>query len=506
MSIPLFKVFMNPSININPVLTSGFITQGLQVEKFEKDLCEFFNHPYILTLNSATSGLTLAIRMLNLEPKSEILSTPLTCTATNFAILANNHKIKWIDIDRETCNIDLRDLENKITENTKAIVLVHWGGYPVDLDEVKRIVVCAEKRYGNKITVIEDCAHAFGSVYKDKFIGTHGNVCVFSTQAIKHLTTGDGGLIFLPNKEMYERAKLLRWYGISREQRSKGDFRLEEDVKEWGYKFHMNDINASIGISNLPFMKENLEKIRNNASYLRENLSDIDGVTLMKENNYSVSSYWIFTIKILNKQGFIEFMKKNGVVVSQVHNRNDIHSCLAESKCSLANLDKLETEMISIPCGWWITKENMDYMIQLIKEWCEVKIREIRNTDVSYLDLLFQMNGYRIVKDKFFEKLEKVLAQGSKIFVIEHNEKIIASGKILIEDKFGDPQAHIEDVVVDRAYRNQKLGTRIVEHMIDYAKNNCCYKISLCAKSSLDPFYNKYMQNVGNHYVKYNLK
>jgi dTDP-4-amino-4,6-dideoxygalactose transaminase len=256
--LSLFKVFMSPGISkpLIDTLQSGFISQGKKVEEFESKLKEWFNYPYILTLNSATSGLILAIKVLNLVEGDEILSSPLTCFATNVSILANGLNIKWVDVDPETCNINLDDLKNKITAKTKAILLVHWGGYPVDLDKIKEIQKYTVDKFGFKIHVIEDCAHAFGAEYKNQKIGTHGNICVFSLQAIKHLTTGDGGLIFLPNKELYDRVKLLRWYGIDREYKNNKDYRLENDISEWGYKYHMNDINATIGIENLKYINE----------------------------------------------------------------------------------------------------------------------------------------------------------------------------------------------------------------------------------------------------------
>ena len=129
--------------------------------------------------------------------------------------------------------------------------MVHWGGYPCDLDRVKKIQQQAKDMFGIKPVVIEDCAHSFGSEYKGKPLGTHGNICAFSFQAIKHLTSGDGGCVAFPKEDQLKRFKLLRWYGIDRDDNRK-DFRCESDIAEYGFKMHMNDINATIGIENLP--------------------------------------------------------------------------------------------------------------------------------------------------------------------------------------------------------------------------------------------------------------
>ena len=237
-AISLFKVFMSEDVikPLNDVLMSGQLTQGEKVEQFEEQLRNYLNNPYVLTLNSATAGLTLAIRLLKdksetmnwpgFDDSSDIVLTPaLTCFATTAAVLANNVNIRWLDVDVSTANISLKDIKLKLNEKTKVIYLVHWGGNPVDLDELDNICEDHKKKYGFKPFVVEDCAHSFGAEYNGVKIGSarlgkDNHMCIFSLQAIKHLTTGDGGLITLPNEELYDRCKLLRWYGINRDKRN----------------------------------------------------------------------------------------------------------------------------------------------------------------------------------------------------------------------------------------------------------------------------------------------
>jgi dTDP-4-amino-4,6-dideoxygalactose transaminase len=381
--LSLFKVFMSQDVlqPVNDTLMSGFVTQGEKVEQFETTLKTYLGTPHLLTLNSATAGLTLATRLLKnpdehfhwpgFDETEDIVLTPsLTCFATTAAILANGVKIRWIDVDLETANIDLTDLKNKLSEKTKIIYLVHWGGNPVDLDELKELQEYSLQQYGFKPMIVEDCAHAFGAEYNGRKIGNSDNICVFSLQAIKHLTTGDGGIITLPNKVLYDRCKLLRWYGIDREKRNyKGkDFRLENDIVEYGYKFHMNDLNATIGLYNLPHMDSLLEKNRANARQLDEGLNQTPGITLMKYNPKCNSAHWLYTVRVHNKVIFMERMKEFGIMTSQVHNRNDSHSCVKEFEELLPNLDVLEKDMVCIPVGWWLTKENIDYIIEKAKQ------------------------------------------------------------------------------------------------------------------------------------------
>lgn len=385
--ITLFKVFMSEDV-IEPmtkVLMSGFLTQGPKVEEFERQLKEFFDTPRLITLNAATSGLTLALRLL-IDPDLDnnwpgfdkttdtVLTTPLTCTATNWPILANGMKLRWVDVNPNNCHMDLDDLRKKITAHTKIIMVVHWGGYPVDLAKLAEIQDEAEVKYGFRPMVIEDSAHAFGATFNNKPLGNHGNICVFSLQAIKHLTTGDGGIIILPNETLYERSRLLRWYGIDRAKRNfKGkDFRLEHDIEEWGYKFHMNDVNATMGLANLPHMKDNLGKCRYNGAYYDTMLLGLKNVRILEDETDRESAFWLYTIGIKNdlKPDFLDFMNKEcNVMVSQVHQRNDVHSCVKEFEESLPQLDKLEREIVCIPVGWWVSIFDRRYIVRCIKEW-----------------------------------------------------------------------------------------------------------------------------------------
>jgi dTDP-4-amino-4,6-dideoxygalactose transaminase len=264
--------------------------------------------------------------------------------------------------------MDLDDLARKITPTTKAIMIVHWGGYPVDLDKLKSIQEKAYNNFGFKPAVIEDCAHSFGSKFNGQPIGSHGNICTFSFQAIKHLTSVDGGLLILPHQNLYNRGKLLRWYGIDRETNKK-DFRIESDIPEWGFKFHMNDVNASIGLSNLQEVDEFVIKPhKNNGNFYDEQLKGIPGVTLLERDSRMESAHWIYSILVDKKQDFMDYMKSCNIIVSQVHERNDIHTTVRDYKTILPTLDNIKPKLISIPVGWWVTKENREYIVDCIKK------------------------------------------------------------------------------------------------------------------------------------------
>jgi len=378
-NIPLFKVKMNPTAKhaVAKVLDSGFIGQGPKVNEFEKLLYPRFDNPYTVTVNSATSAEHLALHLLKkentiskwpgIQDGDEVLATPLTCTATNFPILANNMQIKWVDVDKHTLNMDLDDLARKITEKTKVIFIVHWGGYPVDLDKLKEIQEKAYNQFGFKPAVIEDCAHGFGSKFNGKPLGSHGNICTFSFQAIKHMTTADGGALVLPHAELNRRARLLRWYGIDRDS-ERSDFRCEADIPEWGFKFHMNDVNAAIGIENLKIVDEEvIQKHKDNAAYYDKHLKQ-SLLSKPSRDPRMESAFWIYSLLVERKDDFMRYMKECGIAVSQVHERNDIHSCVDKFKTQLPSLDWVRDRLVNIPVGWWVTDEDREYIVKCIKK------------------------------------------------------------------------------------------------------------------------------------------
>jgi len=376
--IPLFKVYMSKAAanDVKQVLESGYIGQGPKVEEFEKVLKERFQNDYVLTMNSATSAEHLALHLLKapqegwpgIQPGDEVLASPLTCTASNWPILAHDFRIKWVDIDPHTLNMDLDDLARKITPSTKAIMAVHWGGYPLDLDRLKQIQLAAKEINGFKPAIIEDSAHSFGATYKGKPLGSHGNINTFSFQAIKHLTSVDGGALVLPHQRLYNRGKLLRWYGIDRECNRK-DFRCELDIEEYGFKFHMNDVNATIGLANLKEVdKEVIQKHKANSKRYFDAFQNIPGLTLLENAPDRESACWLFTMKVERRDDFTRHMTDKGIAVSRVHERNDLHTCTRDFRVQLPSLEKVMPEMICIPNGWWLTEDEREYIVDCVKE------------------------------------------------------------------------------------------------------------------------------------------
>ena len=361
-AIPLFKVFMPKSVMdpLREVLFSGYIGEGPRVQAFEQALGPWFGSGNVLTVNNGTAALQLALRLANVGPGDEVISTPVTCVATNMPILAAGAKIVWADIDPWTGNIDPQDIARKITPRTRAVMVVHWGGYPCELDEIHGIA-------GDRgIKVIEDACHAFGASYHGSPIGSHSDFTCFSFQAIKEITTVDGGSLVCRAKGDLERGRLLRWYGIDRRQKRR-DFRCEEDIPEWGYKSHMNDVAACIGLEQLKHVEGNLARTRKHAAVYDAAFKGLDAVRPVMMQKDRLSSYWLYTLRAKDRARFMAAMEKARITVSQVHARNDTHTAFRASACRLPGVDEFTAEHVCIPVGWWLSDEQVEYVAGAVR-------------------------------------------------------------------------------------------------------------------------------------------
>lgn len=338
---------------ITRTFRSGQLAQGPRVDEFEKLLEVWFNRR-VVTVNSGTSALTLALR-LALVAGHKVVTTPMTCSATNLAVLAAGATPVWADIDPRTGLIAPASVDEVIRSNddVKAIMAVDWGGQPCDYDNLLAI---GERM---KIPVIEDAAHAFGAGYKGRPIGDVADFTCFSFQAIKHLTCGDGGALTVPSF-LNKKARNLRWFGIDRDAPTT-EFRGEVDITEWGYKFHMNDIAATIGLTNLPYMADLLSNHRYRARYY-DGLLD-ERFTRTAPTYDHLGSYWLYTVLLPSREerdAFKVYMNSNKVQASQVHWRNDTLSVFKPYKLEqLPGVEEFSSRMVCLPIHWDADQERV---------------------------------------------------------------------------------------------------------------------------------------------------
>ncbi|SCZ81222.1 DegT/DnrJ/EryC1/StrS family aminotransferase [Pseudobutyrivibrio xylanivorans] len=358
--IPLVKPYIAPKEEMLPaiekILYSGYIAEGEAVYKFENELSNYLNNPNLLVVNSGTAALHIALTLLGIGKGDEVISTPMTAEPTNTTIALTGAKVVWADIDEETGLLDPESVRMKISERTKAIMLVHYAGMVCDLDKFNAI----SEETG--IPIIEDSAHCLGGKYNGNIIGSNSRFTCFSFQAIKQMTTVDGGAIALKDEKDMEKARKLRWFGLDKKVS-----RLENDIKQAGFKYGMNNVNATIGSVQLRH-KEVIQRYIENGKYFDEALKGASGVTLIPYYNNTEPSYWLYTMKVGDRDDFCRMMESEGIMASPLHHRSDTHSVFSESKCSLEHMDKWYKSFVHIPCGWWVDDEVREKIVDCIKK------------------------------------------------------------------------------------------------------------------------------------------
>ncbi len=365
--IPLFKVFIPSNIGqtLQEVFDGGTVTEGKYSDKFEQDFGKMLKNESCALVNSCTSALSLAYRCCNVVPGKKVISTPFTCMATNEPIDTMGAEILWADIEKDTGNICPKSVEKLLLEHGKdvvAIVGVHWAGSVFKVDEIRQIL---KKLNLENIKIIEDAAHALLSKHQNgNYVGETGDFVCFSFQAIKHLTTVDGGAILSNNSKELERIKLLRWFGLDRKFTGS---KWTQDIKESGYKFHMNNVNAAIGLRQLETVEENVAKHKANGKYYDQNIKN-KKVQLLN-NSLGESSYWIYTVLVEDREDFSKYLFDNGIVSDVVHVRNDKYSVFEKFKVKLPGVDYFCSRHINIPVGWWLTEEEKKYIVDVVNKY-----------------------------------------------------------------------------------------------------------------------------------------
>lgn len=359
--IPLHKVLIAGDAleKIGKTLHSGMITEADRVKEFEALLTEYFG-VQVLTMNSCTSAIDMALHLIGVGDGDQIISTPMTCAASNTHAVLRKAKLIWCDVNKETGCAEPESIARLVTEKTKAIIVVDWGGRPVDCDAIRQVLP-------RPIPIIQDAAHSFGALSHGMpaHATTHSAEYVaWSFQAIKHLTTGDGGALKVPTDQI-ERARRLRWFGIDRDTKAK--FRFLQDIKEAGFKYHMNDLTASLGIANLPFAKASVYQHRENAAFLLHTLGDCKKIELPPRD--SGSSWWFFSLLMEKPFEFIDFAEKRGVAAGPVHGRNDHYTAHGKSDIPLPGVDYYMAHHVAIPCGWWLSQQDLEKIVEVVKEW-----------------------------------------------------------------------------------------------------------------------------------------
>lgn len=374
-----FLPFAKPSISeaaiqeVVDCLRSGWITTGPRTQRFETLLQEYLGAPKVLACSSATAGLFMALSSLNFQPGDEVITTAMTFVATLNTIVQAGGRPVLVDVEPHTYNMDMAQLESAITPRTKALVPVHFAGLPVDLDPLYALA----KKYN--LRVVEDAAHAIGASYKGKKIGSFGDVQVFSFHPNKNMTTIEGGCIALRDERLLQPCKLLRFHGIDRDSwnRFSKEGKQDYDVVMPGYKFNFTDVQAALGIHQLPALDGFIERRLALVKRYYEALKDSTLLALPEAPAYEHGHAWhLFAPRLrpesgLSRESFMEKLKAANIGTGLHYNPPHLYSyyqkAFGYSQGSFPIAEAVGAEIFSLPLFPDMTIEQQDTVIAAIK-------------------------------------------------------------------------------------------------------------------------------------------
>lgn len=358
-------------------LRSDFLTQGPKVAEFEKRFCEFVKAPYGSAVINGTAALHMAVMALGIKPGQKVLVPALTFAASGNCVLYCGGEVDLVDIDPETLCLNLKQVEDKL-KNASAgeyagVVAVDFAGYPIQMDVLKKIA----DQYN--VWVLEDACHAFGAQFKsqDGSLQFSGNgkfssATAFSFHPVKHIATGEGGLVTTADKKIFDRLNLFRTHGITKEkakcEKWDGDWYYE--MQELGYNYRIPDILCALGVSQLSRADENLRRRNEIANIYRSELKELP-IKLPPSPLLGRHAYHLFVIQTQKRNQLFDYLRKNGVY-AQVHyipmnqlpyyKRRYGHN-------ALENVDHYYTETISLPMYHALTDSDQSKVIDLIKKF-----------------------------------------------------------------------------------------------------------------------------------------
>lgn len=354
------------------VLEGPILVHGPRSKDFEKAFSEYTDAPYAVSISSCTAAMHLAYFYYGIGPGDEVIVPAQTHTATAHVVEFCGAKPVFVDAERDTGNIDIGQIDEKINERTKAISIVHFLGMPVNMNKILEIA----KKYD--LFVLEDCALAIGTYFKGKHAGLHGDVGCFSFYPVKHMTTAEGGMLITRNKEIFERVSRQRAFGVDRhvgERKMPGVY----DVTMLGYNYRLNEIQAAIGIEQIKRLDLSLEKRKENYQILSKKLQNIDEIEQFRSSfGEFQSSYYCLSILLRDsiaskKYEIVNYLKETGVETSIYYPNPVPHMTYYKNKYGYITGDFpvaswISRNSIALPVGPHLNSDDMEYIAENVKK------------------------------------------------------------------------------------------------------------------------------------------
>lgn len=357
---------------VGDVLKSDFLTTGPKIAEFEQTVADYVGAKYAIAISNGTSALHAACFAAGIGPGDEVITTPLTFAASANCVLYCGGTPVFADVDPKTYNIDPEDIRRKITDRTKAIIAVHLAGQPCDMDAIHSIA----REHG--LIVIEDGAHALGSVYKGKKVGSMSDMTTFSFHPVKPITTGEGGMIVTDNEDFYKKMILFRSHGITRDDsmmtRNDGPWFYQQF--DLGYNYRITDIQCALGCSQMKKLDRFLARRKEIVARYNEAFADCDNIITPYQLSDTESGWHLYIVQVKNcdRRKVFENMREKGIGVNVHYIPVYMHPYYQEhgyENVHCANAEEIYSHIISLPLYPGLTSEQQDYVIDTLKSLCE---------------------------------------------------------------------------------------------------------------------------------------
>ncbi len=368
----LFRPLIDVSLSVKAiegVLQSGFINEGSQVLELTKKVQELLGSNQLVLLNSCTSALTLALKIAGVRHLDDVVTTSMTCVATNMPIKHVGCNIVWADVDPETGMLTTESIKDALTQQTRAVIVVLWAGNCPQIDEIYEL--CKEKG----IKLIIDAAHGLLAEFNGKPIHHFADYTCYSFQAIKHFTTGDGGALVCSSTSDYLQSKKMKWFGLDRDRAKdeSGNWKGQQwdvDIDAHGYKFNMNNVAAAIGLAQIGKAQSAVESHRKNSKLLDSLFSNCDLASPLRKTPGENGSSWVYTIVLSERlkdrrDNILEMLNSSGVKAGVVHVPNHHYTCFRDEMRELPGVDEFFARQMSLPCGWWLKEEDIEEIFSI---------------------------------------------------------------------------------------------------------------------------------------------
>ena len=376
MTIPVQRPFLGPEElqAVERVFASRWLGLGAFTEAFERELQSFLGVQHVVAVSSGTAALHIALDILDLQPDDEVLVPTLTFVATAQAVVMAGAKPVFCDVDARTFNLDVHDATSRITPRTKAIIPVHYGGTACDMDAVHRLAAQAH------LKVIEDAAHAFGSTYKGQKVGTLSNLTCFSFDPVKNITCGEGGAVVTNDRDLADRAASRRVLGITRDTWSRRETAhpWSYDVAGPGFRYHMSNLNAAIGLEQIKRFEAFRERRRAIARRYDEAFAEVPGLVL-REQHLAETCPFFYVVRVMDgrRDALMSHLKEAGIMTGIHYLPNHLHQVFAQRRTSLPTAERLGEEILTLPLFYEMTDEQVEAVIAAVHRFFSAAARVV---------------------------------------------------------------------------------------------------------------------------------